>query len=181
MINQTTREAVSVIFDEGLLLAIATFLLLKALIFRRITDFGRALSRSNLALAIAYYGTALGMHIGFFRSELWRWGIRAAVLFTTACAVLQMIHALGGWRAAGREARIAFAELAWEIWRLPSICRDHCCAGFTLSRDTWTRASAGCRILYAGIALVVLAALVILAVVFYETRAVEEVRDYGMV
>lgn len=178
--NHELRQVVSVIFDEVLLVAIATFLLLKALVFRRYTDFGRAISRSNLALAIAFYGSALGLHVGFFRSEAWRWGIRGAVLATSVNAVIAMVAALGGWRAAGREMRYALVELAWEVYQLPTTIGGWCCDGFTLGVAAWRRAGTRSRIAYLAIAILIVAAIVILAFVIYDTSAAEEARDYGM-
>jgi hypothetical protein len=156
--DQDFRQAASLIFDEALLVAIATFLALKALVFRRFTAFGRAISRSNLALAIAYYSTALGLHIGFFRTDAWRWGIRILVLVTTVQAVRQAVLLLGGWRATGIELRIAAAELAWEMYHLPSAVYQWCCSGLTLGSAAWRRATIWRRTFY-----VVLALLVVIA------------------
>lgn len=164
MTDQELREALRVIFDEAILLAIATFLLLKALIFRRFTEFGRALSRSNLALALAYYGVAGAMHIGFFRSDAWRWGIRVLVVVTTAHAVHEMIRLLGGWRAAGRELRIAAVDFAWEIYRLPATLYDWCCRGYTLGDAAFGRASVWRQATYIGGGLLLAIVIIILLV-----------------
>lgn len=106
------------LFDEALLLVIATFLTLKGLILRRRTGIGRSLARNNFAFALAYYGAFLAIHIGFFQSNLWRWSVRVLVAVTAAHAIWHMVEFYGGWRGLGLELIATGVEFrdTWCEW-----------------------------------------------------------------
>lgn len=111
----------SLLFDEALLLSVATLKLLLWLILRRRTVVGRAIARSTLAMAIVYYGALLGVHFAVFRSDAWRISIRALVAVTTFYALWAIAGYFGGWLGLGREVRRGVEELATagrESWGL---------------------------------------------------------------
>lgn len=100
------------VFDEGLLLTVATLKLLLWLTLRRRTAVGRAISASMLAMAILYYSAAAGLHLDWFRSDAWRVFIRVLVAGTTGYALWALVGHFGGWRATWREV----CRGAGDVW-----------------------------------------------------------------
>lgn len=100
------------LFDEALLLYIATFLMVKGMMLRRRTQVGRALARNNFAIASAYYGAFLGTVLGipFFQTDAWRWFARTVIAVTLTHAIWSMAAYFGGWRGIWREFVLTLQE-----------------------------------------------------------------------
>lgn len=107
----TLAAIVAFAVTEVLLLVIASFLTVKALLLRRNTPLGVALAKNNAAMALVYYTAFVGIWVPFVRHPYWSVILRAIVMFTALGAIRAFVAVYGGWRATGREIVRSVVEL----------------------------------------------------------------------
>ncbi len=95
-----------------MVLLIAYVLALKALNLTRRTTFGWKMTNLNLVFSLAYLALFLGVWIVFFRSDPWRYIIRAMVFIAVMRVLLEMRWVYGGWGALHRRAWLSLKAYA---------------------------------------------------------------------
>lgn len=111
----TFAAIVAFAVTEVLLLVIANFLLVKALLLRRNTPLGVALAKNNVAMSLVYYTAFLGIWIPLVRHPYWSVILRLVVMFTALGAIRAFVAVYGGWLATGRELVRSIVELVHGI------------------------------------------------------------------
>lgn len=100
-----------------IVLTISSFLILKAMAFRRAGRFGDMLSKSNVLVAIAYLGTILLLvGLDFFRTWPWVLGISLAVMIYVVKAGRELRNLYGSWKLVFHEAHLTLYEIR-DAWR----------------------------------------------------------------
>lgn len=107
----TVAAIVAFVMTEILLLVIANFLVLKALLLRRGSRIGVALSDNNLAMALVYYTALIGLWIPFVKHPYIAIALRVVVFITAFRAVTAFVDFYGGWRATAAQCVDAIKEI----------------------------------------------------------------------
>lgn len=100
---------------------LASFMLLKALVFRRAGKFGSALAKSNVSIVVAFVGSMmLALGFGFFATWPWALGIVLVIVMYVTKAAQEMANLYGGWEYLMREAKATLRDLRdeWKRQRL---------------------------------------------------------------
>lgn len=103
------------LITEILLIVIATFLTMKALLLRRSVAVGKRLADNNLAMALVYYDAFFALWVPILRHPYISVVLRILVCFTTLAAVREFVRFYGGWRAVGVELRKSAREWLTEF------------------------------------------------------------------
>jgi hypothetical protein len=121
-------EELDFLFNQVIIIIMIVTLLIKALALRRQTRLGGAMSRFNVAVALAYLGVLLALFFSFFVAALWRIGIRFLVLFTALQVIWELHIFYGGWRGLWEEVWNSFLGMlpraVRERWPTPDQCQQ---------------------------------------------------------
>lgn len=102
-------------FNVITLVLLITAFGLKTLLFRRTSRFGTAVSLLAGAITVVWAGVLLSTWIPFFRGDLWRWVLRAILIWTCAKVLWEMQAYYGGWRALGAIAALGFRDIMGDL------------------------------------------------------------------